>query len=313
MDRLPWGTHGRMAAFLALTSAALYGIVDFAGGLLSRRVHFAVVTLLGQAGGLLLALVVAFAVPAPDMRLPDLLWGAVSGVGSATAMTYLNRGLSRGGMTVVVPVSALTGVALSVLCGVLLLGDRPAGTAWLGICVTVPALWLVSYGGRCDSRTEPAGTGHGEACETGAGDGRGVPGFRAGAAADGLLASLGVAVQYLGLAQAGAGSGVWPVVAGRAAAVVLLAPGMWRRAGRLRQPVAVWGAAAAIGAGAALALILYLWAAQRQLVSVVVVLASLYPAVPTVLGLTLLHERVNFRQTAGLVGAMIAILLLTLG
>ncbi|WNZ06985.1 hypothetical protein [Streptomyces sp. 11x1] len=47
--------------------------------------------------------------------------------------------------------------------------------------------------------------------------------------------------------------------------------------------------------------------------SVVVVLASLYPAVPTVLGLTLLHERVNFRQTAGLVGAVIAILLLTLG
>ncbi|MDX3515115.1 EamA family transporter [Streptomyces caniscabiei] len=103
------------------------------------------------------------------------------------------------------------------------------------------------------------------------------------------------------------------MVAGRAAAVVLLAPGLWRRAGRFRQPVTVWASAAAIGAGAALALILYLWAAQRQLVSVVVVLASLYPAVPTVLGLTLLHERVNFRQTAGLVGALIAILLLTSG
>ncbi|WNZ06984.1 hypothetical protein [Streptomyces sp. 11x1] len=114
-----------MAAFLALTSAALYGIVDFAGGLLSRRAHFAVVTLLGHAGGLLPALVVACAVPAPDLRLPDVLWGALSGVGSGIAMTYLNRGLSRGAMTVVVPVSALTGVALSVLCGVVLLGDGP--------------------------------------------------------------------------------------------------------------------------------------------------------------------------------------------
>lgn len=301
MDRLARGTHGRMAALLALTSAALYGIVDFAGGLLSRRAHFAVVTLLGQAGGLLTALVVAFAVPAPDVRLPDLLWGALSGIGSGIAMTYLNRGLSRGSMTVVVPVSALTGVALSVLCGVVLLGDRPGGAAWLGICLTVPALWLVSYGGGPESRAEPAGSG------------TGVPGLRAGAALDGLLAGVGVAVQYLGLAQAGAGSGVWPVVAGRAAAVVLLAPGLRRWAGRFRQPAAVWGSAAAIGAGAALALILYLWAAQRQLVSVVVVLASLYPAVPTVLGLALLHERVNFRQTAGLGGALIAILLLTLG
>ncbi|SFN30203.1 Uncharacterized membrane protein [Streptomyces sp. cf124] len=238
-----------MAAFLALASAALYGIVDFAGGLLSRRAHFAVVTLLGQTGGLLPALVVAFAVPAPDVRGVDVTWGALSGLGSAVAMTYPNRGLSRGGMTVVVPVSALTGVALSVLCGVLLLGDRPAGATWLGICLTVPALWLVSYGGGPDSRAEPAGVRHGDASATRAGSGGGVPGFRAGAALDGLLASVGVAVQYLGPAQAGAGSGVWPMVAGRPAAAVLLAPGLWRRAGRFRQPVTVWASAAAIGAG----------------------------------------------------------------
>ncbi|MDO0938588.1 hypothetical protein QQY66_45285 [Streptomyces sp. DG2A-72] len=44
-----------MGALLALASAVCYGIVDFAGGLLSRRVHFAVVTFLGQVGGLVLA------------------------------------------------------------------------------------------------------------------------------------------------------------------------------------------------------------------------------------------------------------------
>ncbi|WP_234046078.1 EamA family transporter [Streptomyces adelaidensis] len=139
------------------------------------------------------------------------------------------------------------------------------------------------------------------------------PGAGAGATLDGVLASFGVAVQYLGLAQAGAGSGVWPVVAGRVAAVVLLLPGLWRHAGRFRQPPQVWGKATATGAGAALALLLYLWAAQRQMLSVVVLLASLYPAVPTVLGLTLLHERVSTRQTVGLLGAAMAITLLTLG
>ncbi|UUU26623.1 EamA family transporter [Streptomyces sp. DSM 40750] len=308
-----------MAPLLALASAALYGIVDFAGGLLSRRVHFAVVTLLGQVGGLLLALVVAFVAPTSEVRLPDVLWGALSGIGSGAAMTYLNRGLSRGSMSVVVPVSAVTGVALSVLCGVFLLGDRPAAVAWLGIGVTLPALWLVSGGGRgaADSAAG-AGAATGSAGDGGdragaAGTGAAPSGLRTGATLDGLLASLGVAVQYLGLAQAGAGSGVWPVVAGRVAAVALLLPGLWRHAGRFRQPPEVWGKAAAIGAGAALALILYLWAAQRQMLSVVVVLASLYPAVPTVLGLTALHERVNIRQTVGLVGAALAILLLTLG
>ena len=94
-------------------------------------------------------------------------------------------------MNVVVPVSAVTGVALSALCGVLLLGDPPGAVAWLGIAVTVPALWFVSGGG--------------------SGAGRGT--------ADGLLASAGVAVQYLTLGQAGAGSGLWPVAAGRVAAV----------------------------------------------------------------------------------------------
>ena len=135
-----------MGALLALASAVCYGAVDFAGGLLSRRVHFTVVTFLGQVGGLLFAVVVAALVPAETVRPSDAVWGTLSGVGSGTAMHFLNRGLSRGAMSIVVPVSAVTGVALSVLSGVFLLGDQPTGAAWLGICLTLPALWLVSGG-----------------------------------------------------------------------------------------------------------------------------------------------------------------------
>ncbi|MFJ6386690.1 hypothetical protein ACIQJT_03690 [Streptomyces sp. NPDC091972] len=68
-----------------------------------------------------------------------------------------------------------------------------------------------------------------------------------------------------------------------------------------------------VGAGAALGLILYLLAAQRQLLAVAVVLASLYPALPVILGLALLHERLSRRQMAGLVGAGVVTALLTLG
>ncbi|MEU6183626.1 EamA family transporter [Streptomyces coeruleorubidus] len=276
-----------MGALLALSSAVVYGIVDFAGGLLSRHVHHAAVTFLGQLGGLLLACAAALLMPADAVHTADLLWGALSGVGSGMAMRFLNRGLSRGAMSVVVPVSAVTGVALSVLCGVLVLGDRPGALAWLGIAVTVPALWFVSGGGG------------------GGGAGKGT--------ADGLLASAGVALQYLALGQAGPGSGLWPVAAGRVAAVLVLLPDAARHARRLKLPPGRCVQALLIGAGAALGLVLYLLAAQRQLLAVAVVLASLYPALPVILGLALLHERVSRRQALGLLGAGAATVLLTLG
>jgi drug/metabolite transporter (DMT)-like permease len=287
-----------MGALLALASAVCYGLVDFAGGMLSRRVHFTSVTLLGQLGGLLLATAAALLVPASSLHPADLGWGALFGVGSGAAMLLLNRGLSRGAMSVVVPVSAVTSVALSVLCGVLVLGDRPTPSAWAGIVAAVPALWLVSGGG---------------------GDGPG--------ATDGLSASAGVAVQYLALAQAGASSGLWPVAAGRLAAVAVLLPAAVRHVGRAvttghtRIPDSprtglspVRGAQALlVGAGAALGLILYLLATRRQMLALAVVLASLYPALPVVLGIAVLRERVARRQAVGLLGAAAAIVLLTLG
>lgn len=282
-----------MGTLLALASAVCYGLVDFAGGLLSRQVHFAVVTFLGQIGGLLLALAAALATPAGSVRPADAMWGALSGAGSALAMHFLNRGLSRGAMSVVVPVSAVTGVALSVVCGVFFLGDRPTPLAWLGIGITVPALWLVSAGGtgRADSdgaRSAPALT-------------------------DGLVASSGVAVQYLGLAQADPASGLWPVAVGRLAAVLLLLPAIWRHRAEFRRSAGSWGRAVLIGAGAALGLILYLWATRLQILAVAVVLASLYPAVPTALGLAVLREKVTRAQAAGLMGSAAAVVLLGLG
>ncbi|WP_425247412.1 hypothetical protein [Streptomyces sp. NEAU-NA10] len=72
-------------------------------------------------------------------------------------------------------------------------------------------------------------------------------------------------------------------------------------------------AALAVGAGAALGLALYQLAAQRELLAVAVVIASLYPALPVVLGLALLHERVTAGQTVGLVGAAAATVLLAVG
>ncbi|MFF3911767.1 EamA family transporter [Streptomyces sp. NPDC001848] len=151
-----------MGALLAPASAVCYGAVDFVGGLLLCRVHFAVVTFPGQVGGLLFAVVAAAVVPADAVRATDVVWGVLSGMGGGTAMHFLNRGPSRGAMSIVAPVSAVTGVALSVLSGAFFLDDQPTVTAWLGMCLTLPARWLVSGG---------SGPGRG-------GDGKEAPGAR---------------------------------------------------------------------------------------------------------------------------------------
>jgi drug/metabolite transporter (DMT)-like permease len=279
-----------MGVLFAVASAVCYGLSDFVGGLLSRRVSFVAVALGGQLGGLTLTVILAPAVSASDVTVADLAWGALSGVGTGAGMLFLFRGLSRGAMSVVVPVSAVSGVALPVLVGVALLGDHPPAPSWLGIALAVPALWLVS-------RTRPGSASPAAAA----------------AGLDGLIAGVGIALQYVALAQASAPSGVWPVVAGRVAATLAILPLLATAGGGPWPGVRRMLGAAGTGALAACALILYLAATRRELLVVAVVLSSLYPAVPVLLGIAALRERLSRSQVAGLAGAAAAIALLTIG
>ncbi|MTD53921.1 EamA family transporter [Amycolatopsis pithecellobii] len=274
-----------MGTLLALASAISYGVSDFAGGLLSRRASFAAVAFAGQVGGLGLAALLAAFVAAPDVAVGDLGWGALSGMGTGIGMLFLFRGLASGSMSVVVPMSAVGGVALPVVAGVTFLGERPSLVAWLGVILALPALWLV---GRGTSTTSPTS-----------------------GAADGLVASVGIAIQYLALAQASPGAGLWPVVTGRVAAILVILPLLLATRPRMRRRLAL--PAAATGAAAALALVCYLLATRLQLVVIAVVLSSLYPAIPVLLGITVLHERLSRRQVTGLAAATVAVLLLALG
>jgi uncharacterized membrane protein len=144
-----------MGVLLALASALGYGLSDFLGGVLSRRASFVRIALLGQLGGLVVMVLAAPLTASAPPRLPDLLWGALSGLGTGIGMMFLFRGMSRGAMSVVVPVSAVGGVALPVLVATAALGERPPLPGWLGIALALPALWLVS-GGAADGQ-RPAG------------------------------------------------------------------------------------------------------------------------------------------------------------
>lgn len=273
---------------LALASALAYGLSDYIGGLLSRKASFVRVALLGQAGGLVAASAAApFLSAAPSVR--DLLCGALSGVGTGLAMTFLFRGMSRGAMSVVVPVSSVAGAALPVLAGTALLGDRPSALTWAGVLVVLPALWAVS---RPSGAAAPPG-----------------PAVR-----DGLTAGVGIAVQYVALAQAHPSAGLWPVASGRVTAILAVAAiaVVHRPAPPRAYPPSLARTAGGLFSGvlAALALVCYLVATRTQALTPAVVLSSLYPVVPVVLGLTTLRERLSAGQAAGLAGALAGSLLI---
>lgn len=281
-----------MGELLALLSALCFGVTHFVNGLVSRRHNGLTVALHAQLGGTALGLLLALFLNAGSATLADYGWGALSGVGTGVGVAFLYRAMSQGAMSVVVPVSDVGAVALPVLVGVCFLGERPALPAWVGIAAVLPALWLVSQ-----SSPGPDDKQHGAVSV-------GVP--------SALIAGVGFGVQFLAMAQVGRDSDLWPVVLSRVVSVAVIAAVLgsygagWRLTGRS------WAATVAAGALGTLAIVLYLEATRQQLMAIATVLSALYPAIPVLLALMLLKERLNRRQTAGLVCAALAVGLIAL-
>jgi uncharacterized membrane protein len=277
------------AAVLALGSAVCFGIADYAGGLLARRANAAVIALGVQVSGAVLVCAAAPWVPAAHSTWQDLGWGALSGVGTAVGVLFLYRGLTHGSMSLVVPLSTVGGVVLPVVIGLVLLGEDPSLPAATGIAVSVPAIALISGG-----------------------DGASAPGDRF-AAVQALVSSVGFALQYVALAQAAPTAGLWPVAAGRVASVLTMLAFAGALASRLRLPRALVLPTVANGAVAASGLVLYMLSTRQELMAVAVVLSSLYPAIPVLLGIAVLRERLTARQAVGLLGAGATVALVAAG
>ncbi|MGE2722423.1 EamA family transporter [Mycolicibacterium celeriflavum] len=278
-----------MPEALALSAAVVFGLVHFFSGLLARHADSWAVALYGQIGGTVAVAVAAMFWPARHVTLEPIAWGAVSGIGTGVGVAFLYRGMSTGRMSVVVPLSDVGAVALPVLVGVVMLGDRPAALAWVGIVAAVPALWLVS-------RTRTAAS---QRTETGT--------------VDGLVAGAGFAIQFSAISRIDLEAGMWPILAARILAALTIAPlGLYSRA-ELRLPRRLVLPACAVGAAGSAAIVLYLLATQDQLLALATVLAALYPAIPVVLAMVFLHERLNRAQTVGLTLAGSSIALISLG
>ena len=277
-----------MASLLALLAAAAFGTSDFLAGLASRRLSAPTVTGIAQTLGLLVAGCAVLLFGGAGPRGDVLLWGAASGVGNLLGTLSLYHGLAVGRMSVVATLSGLLAALIPAIVG-LALGDGLSTLTAVGIVVAIPAIALVSW------HPETARAG-------GAGAGWGI------------LAGLGFALLFVSLAQAGTGSGAWPLLAGEAVCVAAIAPWAARSvaaAGRSdRRPVLV-----AVGAGvlAALANLMFLAATGHGELAVVAVLTSLYPGFTVILARIILAERWSRPQVVGLIAALVAVVLVSVG
>lgn len=285
-----------MPYVLALASAVVWGSSDFLGGLSSRRAPTLAVFVATQSVGLAVAVGLAGALGGHPSA-GDLAFGALGGLLGGVGLFTLYRGLATGPMSVVAPVSAAVAAAVPVAVG-LALGERPGALALAGILVALPAIAMIGAGG--ESAHASAGARAGRAIAL-----RRLPGV-----AHGLVSGLGFAAFFVFLARTSSGAGLWPLVAAKAASVAefALLPAARRDLPAVR-PVLVPALAAGTLDMAANAL--YVVAVRASLLSVVPVLASLYPGSTVLLSRAVLGERIRPVQAAGIVLALVAVAMIS--
>ncbi|HEX4656675.1 MAG TPA: EamA family transporter [Streptosporangiaceae bacterium] len=296
-----------LAILWALAAAVGYGSSDFAAGMAARRASVIRVALMTEA---VCVIIVGLVLPLTGAAHPDLravAWGMVSGLAGVSGALVLYLGFRHAAFSVAGPLSAVAAAGFSVLAG-LLLGERPTALALTGIALALPAIVGVSASARGTAGAPaPGGAGGTEvsgttglaspARSTAAG---GALGRAPTGASYGLAAGVCFALLFIGLNQAGSGSGLWPVFSGQVtafAAVGCLAA----FTGDFRLPEARGGWLAAIaGITGGPGTIFYFLATHHGLLAVAAVLSSLYPAVTILLARLLAGERLTAVRLAGL-------------
>ncbi len=256
---------------LALGASVLWGVGDFLGGVTARRLATLTVLAISQAAGLVGIVVVAGFFGGGFLGGTAIAAAVAAGMGGAIGLGCLYRGMAIGTIGVIAPISA-TAAVVPVTVG-LARGERPGATQLAGVALALAGVALVSR--------EPGSSGRLSA---------GVP--------LAFLAALGFGSYFVFMDHASADDAYWAVVVARATAATLavIAALAW---GTLRVPSRDLPVLVAIGlfdVGANLALALAL---NEGLVSVVSVLASLYPVVTIVLAVAILRERPARSQALG--------------
>ncbi len=280
------------AILLALSAAASWGIADFTGGLASRRIP-ALLVLLGQQA--LGVFIVAAVVLATGEAFPsgETVWLSIgAGIAGAVALGAFYKGLAVGTMSIVAPISA-AGVTLPVVFGIAT-GDRPGTLQLAGLVVTAAGIVLASR----------EASGPADVADDGA---------RRRSIGLALLAAFGFGSFFVLSDPAADESVPWLLLLARTAAVPVLVVAVAATKGFVRPDRKVAGAVVVVGVLDLAATALYAVAQTKGLLSVVPVIASLYPITTVLLARGVLGERLQRVQAVGVTLAFAGVALVAAG
>ncbi|RJL32425.1 DMT family transporter [Bailinhaonella thermotolerans] len=275
------------AIVLATACAVVYGTADFFGGMATKRAPVYAVVVVSQIGGVLLLVPLLPLLPGtPDWA--SLGWGALAGLAGGVALIVFYRALASGVMSIVAPTTAAASAALPVVWG-LAAGERPSAGGLAGIALALVAVMLVSR--------EPARPGA-------------APVKKLGPVLAALAAGAGFGL-FFALLPAGE-AGLWPLIGARAGSIALVAAIALGTRNTLRPGPGTLKVIVVAGVLDMAANVFFLMAKQEGLLSIVSVIASLYPASTLMLARYVLGERLHVIQAAGVVLALGAVGLIAL-
>jgi drug/metabolite transporter (DMT)-like permease len=284
------------AVGLSLASAAIWGTSDFVGGIAARRLPSPAVVTLSHSLSLavLVTLALVHASTWPDTR--SAVYGALAGLACGTGVMVLYKALAMGGMGLTAAVSGVLAAVMPVLWAFSTEG-LPRLPQVAGIVLAAAAIWMIARAPGSPSSKQA---------------------ILLGAAAGGSFGCL-----YIFLKLAGRGGVLWPLACSRMASTVLAASVTWIGTRHKSGPGSEsapfrwwpgWTVAGLIGmAGVfdASGNTFYTVATRLGRLDIAAVLSSLYPAATIVLAALLLKERTTLSQAAGMVLALIAVVLIS--
>ena len=277
-----------LAVLLALASSVTWGIADFGGGLVSRRLSTVAVTVVSQTAGFA-ALLIVFGARGAHLDGRSFAIGLAAGAGGGAGLAAFYRALAVGTMSIVSPIVACGTVvpfAISIATG-----ERPSTLALAGAGVALAGAVLASAEERRAAARERA---------------------HAVALAAVAAGALGLFTYFLGLGSR-EGTALSTLVGARVGSLTLLLV----LALALRAPLRLGRQAllpvAAVGLCDVSANALFALASGHGLLALVSVLGSLYPVMTVLLAYVFLDERLTPLQLAGVGVAVAGVAALSVG
>jgi drug/metabolite transporter (DMT)-like permease len=328
-----------IAIVLALLASLGWGGSDFLGGLTTRRVPLRAVVTGMMTGGLLTAVLMAVATRSPYPGEGLLVAALIAGLASMTAVSSLYKALAIGSMSIVSPISA-TYPIVPVFYG-LARGERPSTAQLAGMALIFLGVVVASYvregdrertaeaagafGARVGADPDAVSVGDerramvplpdaGEIVVDRGSGGRGEHRPRLVASLVlAVIAALASGTVLTALSSAAETDPYWGLIVLRAVAVLgMLVVVAVNRQGFGVRPAQV-PLLLGIGALDTVATGLFAVATTHGYLSVVSVIASLFPLVVIALARLSLGERVQPHQNAGVAAALLGVALVALG